>query len=41
LSVTQLKKEGDKKGKSNLQKQGLRNVVSGMTSLEELKRVIG
>jgi type II secretory ATPase GspE/PulE/Tfp pilus assembly ATPase PilB-like protein len=41
LSVTQLKKEGDKKGKSNLRKQGLRNVVSGMTSLEELKRVIG
>jgi type II secretory ATPase GspE/PulE/Tfp pilus assembly ATPase PilB-like protein len=41
LSVTQLKKEGDKKGKSNLQKQGLRTVVSGVTSLEELKRVIG
>jgi type II secretory ATPase GspE/PulE/Tfp pilus assembly ATPase PilB-like protein len=41
LSVTQLKKEGDKKGKSNLRKQGLRTVVSGMTSLEELKRVIG
>ena len=41
LSVTQLKKDGDKKGKSNLRKQGLRIVVSGMTSLEELKRVIG
>jgi len=41
LSVTQLKKEGDKKGRSNLQKQGLRAVVSGITSLEELKRVIG
>jgi type IV pilus assembly protein PilB len=41
LSVTQLKKEGDKKGKSNLRKQGLRTVVSGITSLEELKRVIG
>ncbi len=41
LSVTQLKKEGDKKGKSNLRKQGLKTVVSGITSLEELKRVIG
>jgi type II secretory ATPase GspE/PulE/Tfp pilus assembly ATPase PilB-like protein len=41
LSVTQLKKEGDKKGKSNLRKQGLKIVVSGITSLEELKRVIG
>jgi general secretion pathway protein E len=41
LSITQLKKEGDKKGKSNLRKQGLRTVVSGITSLEELKRVIG
>ncbi|MDD5459882.1 MAG: ATPase, T2SS/T4P/T4SS family, partial [Phycisphaerae bacterium] len=41
LSVTQLKTEGDKRGRSNLQKQGLRAVVSGITSLEELKRVIG
>jgi len=41
LSITQLKKDGDKKGKSNLQKQGLRVVVSGVTSLEELKRVVG
>ncbi len=41
LSVTQLKKEGDKKGKSNLRKQGLKVVISGITSLEELKRVIG
>jgi general secretion pathway protein E len=41
LSVTQLKKDGDKKGKSNFRKQGLRCVVSGVTSLEELKRVIG
>ncbi len=41
LSVTQLKKDGDKKGKSNLRKQGLKFVVSGVTSLEELKRVIG
>jgi len=41
LSIAQLKRDGDKKGKSNLQKQGLKNVVSGLTSLEELKRVTG
>ncbi len=41
LSITQLKKEGDKKGRSNLQKQGLKIVVSGITSLAELRRVIG
>ena len=41
LSITQLKTEGDKKGRSNLRKQGLKAVVSGITSLEELKRVIG
>ncbi|UCC22823.1 MAG: Flp pilus assembly complex ATPase component TadA, partial [Planctomycetota bacterium] len=41
LSMTQLRNEGDKKGKSNLKKQGLKKVVSGMTSLEELKRVVG
>jgi len=39
--IGQLRKEGDIRGKSNLQKQGLRLVVSGITSLEELKRVIG
>jgi len=41
LSITQLRKEGDKKGRSNMRKQGLRMVVSGITSLEELKRVVG
>ncbi|MDD5327804.1 MAG: GspE/PulE family protein [Phycisphaerae bacterium] len=41
LSVNQLKNEGDKRGRSNLKKQGLKAVVSGITSLEELKRVIG
>jgi type II secretory ATPase GspE/PulE/Tfp pilus assembly ATPase PilB-like protein len=41
LSITQLREEGDKKGKSNLKKQGLRKVVSGITSFEELKRVVG
>jgi len=41
LSIVQLRKDGDKRGKSNLQKQGLRKVVSGITSLEELNRVLG
>ena len=41
LSIAQLRKEGDKRGKSNLQKQGLKTVVSGITSFEELKRVLG
>jgi type IV pilus assembly protein PilB len=41
LSITQLRKEGEKRGKSNLQKEGLRRVVSGITSLKELKRVVG
>ncbi|MBN2456035.1 MAG: type II/IV secretion system protein [Sedimentisphaerales bacterium] len=41
LSLTVLRKDGDKKGKSNLYKQGLKKVVSGMTSFEELKRVVG
>ncbi|MHC4455859.1 MAG: GspE/PulE family protein [Planctomycetota bacterium] len=41
LSITDLRKEGEKKGKSNLQKQGLKKVISGITSLEELKRVVG
>ena len=39
--VDEMRKEGDKKGRSNLQKQGLKKVVSGITSLEELKRVVG
>ncbi len=41
LFLEDLKREGDRKGKSNLQKEGLRKVVSGFTSLEELKRVVG
>ena len=41
LSISQLRKDGDKRGQSNLQKQGLKLVVSGVTSLEELMRVIG
>ncbi|MHC4657549.1 MAG: GspE/PulE family protein [Planctomycetota bacterium] len=41
LSPAVLKEGGDKKGKSSLFKHGLKNVVSGITSLEELKRVVG
>ena len=41
LDIGQLRKGGDEKGKSNLKKQGLKNVVSGVTSLDELKRVLG
>jgi general secretion pathway protein E len=41
LSVTQLRQDGDQRGRSNLQKQGLKKVVSGVTSLEELRRVVG
>jgi type II secretory ATPase GspE/PulE/Tfp pilus assembly ATPase PilB-like protein len=36
-----LKKDEGKKGRSSLRKHGLRKVVDGVTSLEELKRVIG
>ena len=39
LPISQLRKVGDKKGRSNLQKQGLIKVVSGATSLDELSRV--
>ena len=41
LSITRLRKEGDQRGKSNLQKQGLLKVVSGTTSIEEISRVLG
>ena len=39
--ITQMRTDGDRKGKSNLYKQGLKAVVVGRTSLEELKRVVG
>ncbi len=39
--ITQLKNEGTRKDKSNLRKEALRKVTSGITSLNELKRVIG
>lgn len=41
LLITQLRKDGDKKGKSNLQRQGFKKVMSGITSIKELKRVAG
>jgi general secretion pathway protein E len=39
--ITQLRREGEKRGKSNMEKQSLKKVISGETSLDELKRVIG
>ncbi len=41
LSIIELRRDGEKKGRSNLHKQGLKKVVCGITSLEELKRVVG
>ncbi len=41
IAISQLRNEGDKRGKSNLQKEGVRLVVSGITSIDELNRVIG
>lgn len=39
--INQLRSDGDKKGASNLYKQGFKNVALGITGLEELKRVVG
>jgi type II secretory ATPase GspE/PulE/Tfp pilus assembly ATPase PilB-like protein len=39
--IAELRTEGKKKGKSNLRKEGLRKVASGITSLNEVKRVVG
>ena len=39
--LSHMKAEGTKKGRSNLRKQGLKKVVTGVTSLDELKRVVG
>ncbi len=39
--ANKLKSEGEKQGKSNLKNEALRRVVAGITSLEELKRVVG
>ncbi len=36
-----LKNEGDKKSRSNLKSEALRKVIAGITSLDEIKRVVG
>jgi len=41
LSMALLRKEGDARGKYKLQKNGLEKVAAGLTSMEELNRVIG
>ncbi|MHC4476896.1 MAG: GspE/PulE family protein [Planctomycetota bacterium] len=41
LSAAALKDEGDRQGRASLFKHGLKLAVSGITSLEELKRVSG
>ncbi len=39
--LAQLKAEGTKKGQSNLRKQGMKKLLAGVTSMKEIKRVIG
>jgi len=39
--INELKSKGKRKSRTNLRKEGLKTVSSGMTSLEELKRVTG
>ena len=39
--ISKLRSEGDKKSKSNMRRYGLKKVVTGVTSLAELKRVVG
>jgi general secretion pathway protein E len=39
--VAKLRADGMKKGRSSLRNQGLKKVVTGVTSLNELKRVVG
>ena len=39
--IGELKNKGKRKSRTNLRKEGLKKVSSGITSLEELKRVIG
>lgn len=41
ISIDELRTEGRQKDKSNMRKEGLKKVASGITSLKELKRVIG
>jgi type IV pilus assembly protein PilB len=39
--VTKLREEGEKKGRSNLRREAMARVVLGISSLEEVKRVVG
>jgi len=39
--INELKNKGNRKSRTNLRKEGLKKVSSGITSLEELKRVTG
>jgi type IV pilus assembly protein PilB len=39
--ITELKTEGTRKDKTNMRKEGLKKVTAGMTTLEELKRMVG
>jgi len=39
--IDELKSKGDKKSRTNLRKEGLKKVSLGITSLDEIKRVIG
>jgi type II secretory ATPase GspE/PulE/Tfp pilus assembly ATPase PilB-like protein len=39
--IPQLRTDGKRKDRTNLRKEGLRKVAAGITSLEELKRVVG
>jgi type II secretory ATPase GspE/PulE/Tfp pilus assembly ATPase PilB-like protein len=39
--ITELKSKGTKKDIANLKKEGLKKVIEGKTSLQELKRVVG
>jgi type II secretory ATPase GspE/PulE/Tfp pilus assembly ATPase PilB-like protein len=41
MSIDELRTDGKKKDKSHMRKEGLKKVASGITSLEELKRVVG
>jgi len=39
--VTKLRSDGEKSGRSNLRREAIARVILGITSLEELKRVVG
>jgi len=39
--ITKSRNQAGKKGSSNLRRKALKKVVSGITTLEEIKRVVG